>query len=409
MRDSKSLLPANAKKIGAINIIIVGFVLSSFFGAIAVVGNPSDILLDRIESRHAEFGGADMYGYTFIDWETLMSLDPSIQDAYINTVTDALDFAFVHTQWNAVGNLDNETLDDYYLGNLTDYINALAVKGVQVVIHTWVSSYSPNWIKPLVPELYGQKDRWQGIDPETTNTTLLEHRNILKDSMVYYHKRLCDYFVANSLIDNIRGWCLDDETQSENWNDFFESITDVLLSYNASWKIGAMFNRYDKYHITGDAGMTCNYMDPYDQDPTFIQKITYAYQNSGVNNISVLISAMDPHDNIVFQQKMRRQAWIAWFMGAESIGCYTYLYGTDEWACVKGNGGAGPIITGKTLAAIESKIDIHKLNDAYAKIYGESDASVKQNLLNTLLRAYAEAKINHFDIARSLVQEVLAA
>jgi hypothetical protein len=122
-----------------------------------------------------------------------------------------------------------------------------------------------------------------------------------------------------------------------------------------------------------------------------------------------MISAMNDHNDITFQQKMRRQAWIAWFMGVESIGWYTYLYGTDDWACVRWNSGNGPIITGKTLAAIESKIDVDKLNSAYAKIYGESDEVVKQNLLNTLLRAYSEAKINHFDIARSLVQEVLAA
>ncbi|MHA1820037.1 MAG: hypothetical protein ACTSVC_06155, partial [Promethearchaeota archaeon] len=328
---------------------------------------------------------------------------------YIDLVAQGLDFAFVHAQWSVVGKEGNDSLDLNYLGNLTNYIKALRAKGVQVVIHIWVSSYSPAWLYPLVPELVGQPDRWSGIDPNTTNQTALEHRQILKNSMIYYVQRLCNYFNSSGLISDIRGWCLDDETSSEYWADFFRDITKVLLSYNASWRIGAMFNRYDKYHLTGETGMTTNYMDPYDSDYRFVQKITYAYQVSGVNNISVLIDAMGPHDDEGSNNMMRREAWIAWFMGADSIGWYTYLYPTDKWACVKWNDGNGPITSAKTQAAINTKSDVHLLNKVYAKIYNTNNTTLKNEWTNELFTAYRLAKINQFNDAVSILNQIMEA
>ena len=399
------IMKRDVKKIVMSQMILIVMVLGLFIGAVAFIKNPEDYSLERMESRFQRSGGASMYGYTFVDWETL--LQSSAKDEYINYVVQGLDFAFVQAQWSVVCNVDNDTLNEDYLGNLTLYIKELADEGVQVVIHTWVSSYSPNWIKPLVPELYGQGDRWQGIDPNTENETALEHRQILKDSMVHYHDILADYFINEGVGDSIRGFCLDDETQSEHWVDYFEEVTDVLLSYNASWRIGSMFNRHDKYHMTGETGMTCNYLDPYDHDQKFVQKIDYAFDVSGVNNISVLIDAMGSHDNTAFHNKMRRQAWIAWFMGVDSIGWYTYLYGTDDWAALKWNSGNGPIITDKTYAALNATIDVHNLNDAYAKISTESDESIKSQMLNRLFNAYDEVKKNNFDQAREIVVEVI--
>lgn len=399
-------MDAKIRKTIVIQLIIVVVSVGFFFGTMAWYPMGEEYSWDKIETRHEELGGAAVYGYTFQDYENFMH--SPVKDDYLTYIYDGLDVAFVKAQWCYLG-LDNDTLDTESLDNLTLYVNDLAAHGLQVVIHTWVSSYSPNWLYPQVPELVGKSDRWMGIDPDTDNATLQQQRKILKNSNVKYHQMLCDYFVSKGIDQHIRGFCLDDETQSEYWGDFFEEITDLLLTYNRSWRIGAMFNRYDKYKMTGDYGMTCNYMDPYNQDPEFIRKIQYAYQESGVDNISVLIDAMGGHEDESFHKKMRREAWISWFMGVHSIGWYTYIYPSDEWAVVKWNNGNGPIATDKTQTALDSKIDIDLLDSAYEKIYESTDSNEKSGWKSKLLEAYNLARKNKFDQARGLIQEVVDA
>lgn len=399
-------MDSKVKKVLIVQSIIIISSLGLFFGTMAWYPMGEEYDWDRIERRQEVLGGASMYGYTFQDYDVFMH--STAKDDYLQYVYDGLDFAFVKAQWSVLG-IDNDTLNTEFLDNLTLYVNELAANGLQVVIHTWVSSYSPEWLYPLVPELVGKSARWMGMDPDSTNETLLEHRRILKNSMIRFHEMLCDYFVNEGIDQHIRGFCLDDETQSDYWTDFFSEITDLLLTYNSSWRIGAMFNRYDKYKMTGDTGMTCNYMDPYNQDPEFIRKIQYAYDISGVDNISVLIDAMGGHDDVAFHKKMRREAWISWFMGVDSIGWYTFIYPSDEWAVLKWNGGQTPIETDKTRAAIAAKVDIDTLDSAYQKIYNIPNEEQKESWKTTLLEAYHLARINRFNDARNLVQEVIDA
>nr|MDO8109788.1 hypothetical protein [Candidatus Sigynarchaeota archaeon] len=398
-------MDGRSRKIAFVQICLLASLVSSYFITIAAIQTPSDYLPDRL-SRIGRRG--DMYGYVFLSWDQLMA-NQTVADQYMDLVAQCLDFCYVHCQWNGVAK-DNDTLDLDYLGNLSAFISGLGSRGVSVVIHVWVSSYTPSWMYPYVPEVVGQDDRWQGIDPATMNATALQHRQALKWSMIRYQQLLCQYFIGKGLGSNIKGFCLDDEPQSEYWLDLFQDLTDVIHGFNSSWETMAMFNRIDKYHMTGDAGMDVHAMDPYDQDGRFIEKITYAYQVSGVDKISVLIDAMGAHDDVVFHAKMRRQAWIAWFMGADSIGWYTFLYGNNDWACAisRYTDGLGPGITAKTNATIETAIDVDLLNQAYAKISGTSNPVTRSVLTSKLLAAYAHAKLNEFIEARALLEEVLA-
>ncbi|MHA1679985.1 MAG: hypothetical protein ACTSUE_03190 [Promethearchaeota archaeon] len=391
----------SSKQVATVQLVLVGFVLSSYFVTVSFIRDPSDFLPERLARSDRK---GMMYGYVFLSWEDLMN--SGVEGEYMDLVAQCLDFCYVQAQWSVCG-LDNDTLDQNYLGNLTSFISGLGIRGVKVIIHIWVSSYSPSWMNAYTPELIGQDDRWPGIDPGTTNSTMLEHRNALKWSMIRYQELLCQYFIDEGVGDDIMGFCLDDETQSENWNDFFANLTTTIHSFNSTWETMAMFNRIDKYHVTGEAGMDVNAMDPYDQDMKFIQKITYAYQHSGVDKISVLIDAMCAHDDITSQNKMRRQAWIAWFMGADSIGWYTFLYGTDKWACALSRwaSGLGPGITNKTQTTIETAIDIRKLNQAYNHINGTIGFN---DGLARLEDAYLLAKQNRFTQARTIIDEVIA-
>ncbi len=119
---------------------------------------------------------------------------------------------------------------------------------------------------------------------------------------------------------------------------------------------------------------------------------------------------MGGHDDGQFHDKMRRQAWIAWFMGADSIGWYTFMYGNDVWACARNRWteGLGPGITAKTNATIEAAIDVRKLNEAYANVRA-MPASEQGQWMALLEKAYARAKVNDFTGARQAVQEVIDA
>ncbi|MHA1700619.1 MAG: hypothetical protein ACTSWN_17410 [Promethearchaeota archaeon] len=393
----------DVRKVAFVQGFVIILVISLFFTTVALIKNPSDYLPDRIAREDRK---GMMYGYVFVSWEDFMHT--SVAGEYMDLIAQCLDFCFVHAQWSVIG-VDNNTLNMNYLGNLTDFIRAMGSRGVQVVVHVWVSSYSPTWMYQYTPELVGQPDRWAGIPPNTTNETAMQHRNALKWSMIHYIDMLCQYLVDQGLSSNILGFCLDDETQSEYWLDFFAAITTVIHSFNSSWETMAMFNRPDKYHMTGDAGMDVNAMDPYDQDTTLVQKITYAYHVSGVDKISVLLDAMYEHDDSVNHRKMRRQAWISWFMGADSIGWYTFMYPTDRWACVI-NGwknGSSPQITNKTWTAIETAKDIRYLNQAQEKINNANDSEGKEVWVAKLKEAYELAKINRFSSARKLVLEVV--
>lgn len=381
---------------------ILAFLVSALFIPVLLVTPPSDYLPQKI--NRSDRRGA-MYGYVFLDWESLMS--SGVEDQYMDLVNQCLDFCYIHAQWSKCA-LDNDTLEQDYLGNLTAFIAGLGARGVQVVVHVWVSSYSPSWMHPFVPELIGKGDRWDGIDPDTTNSTLLQHRNALKWSMVHFQEMLCTYFIDENVDQHILGFCLDDETQSENWLDFFSELTTTIHGFNSSWETMAMFNRIDKYHLTGDAGMDVHGMDPYNDDAKFVEKIHLGYELSGVDKVSVLIDAMGDHDNTIFHDKMRRQAWIAWFMGADSIGWYTFLYGSDDKACARNRwiSGQGPLITAKTNATIETAIDIGKLNEAWNAVQALPQ-NEQHHSLEQLQDAYALAKVNDFDGARLKVQEVI--
>ncbi|MHA1792823.1 MAG: hypothetical protein ACTSVI_09280 [Promethearchaeota archaeon] len=398
-------LESKREKIALFQVVVIGIVVSSFFTTELIITQPTDFLPDKIAREDRK---GKMFGYVFVSWDKFMS--SGVQDEYMDLIAESLDFCYVHAQWSVVGK-DNDTLDLNYLGNLTSFIRGVGSRGVQVIIHVWVSSYSPSWMNSYTPELIGQKDRWMGIDPNTTNSTALMHRNALKWSMVHYIDLLCDYFESENLTSNILGFCLDDETQSEYWLDFFADITKKIHAHNSSWETMAMFNRPDKYHMTGDAGMDVNAMDPYDQDVALVEKITRAYSVSGVQKLSVLLDAMYDHDNLFKHDKMRRQAWIAWFMGADSIGWYTFMYGDDQWACVL-NGwkeGQSPTLTHKTSTVIEAAKDIHYLNAAYEKIKSISSSVEQQQLMSRLQEAYRAAKMNNFDLARIKVLEVINA
>ncbi|MHA1338353.1 MAG: hypothetical protein ACTSRZ_00445 [Promethearchaeota archaeon] len=414
-----------SKKFIAMQIIISSIVLVSFFSTIIIIKNPDDYLPDKISLPDRK---GTIFGYTFLEWETLMANETNAAK-YMDLAARSLNCCYVHCQWEIVG-LSNNSLNLNYLGNLSLYIKGLAARGLKVQIYTWISSYSPSWMFNFVPELVDPntgkcKTCWYGINPNSQNTTEIQHRNILKWSMLHYYDLLSQYFIDNELEENISGWNLDDETNIDPnspdgksyWNDFFKEITDLLHSKSDKWEVHAMWLSINTYEIAGIAGFDVNAFDAYCQDQELIQRITYSYQNSGVEKCSVVLSAMFLPNDIYALTKMRRLAWICWFMGVDEIGWYSFYYGDMEgesWTCAILHYNdpipKGPERTKKTDAVEEIARDYYLLNKAWKKIEAVGRTTdFGKKLENKLIKSYYFAKASMFDKAMQILMEVINA
>jgi len=226
----------SVKSVAILQIAVIAFLAGSYFITMAAIRDPSDYLPDRIARSDRK---GMMYGYVFLPWEDLMASGAA--DQYMDLVAQSLDFCYVHAQWSVCG-LDNDTLNQAYLGNLTSFIAGLGARGVKVVVHEWVSSYSPSWMLAYTPELAGQGERWQGIDPATARRdgAVAPERVEMVDGAL--SRDALPYFRDHARRRRHHGVLLDDETQSEHWTDFFAALHRGDHAFNATWETMAMFN-----------------------------------------------------------------------------------------------------------------------------------------------------------------------
>lgn len=410
----------NPNKAGFIQAGLIILVLSAFFITIGLTENPSDYLPEKIDRPDRK---GMTTGYVFLDWEELMT--SGVEDSYLDLIARCLDYCLVHIQWNvvcrnsslvpepqrsSVDYFNNTLVNQNYLGNLSNFIRGLRTRGVKVIIHIWASSYTPNWMYPYTPELVGQKDRWSGIPADTSDPISLEHRNALKWSMIHFQEMLCQYLLDQGLKDDVMGFCLDDETTTANWNDFFAALTDTIHQYDPAWETCAMFNRYKAYHYTAESGMDVNGMDVYKHDPDFIQNLHYAWNHAGTPKLLVILDAMNKADAMPENYRLRRLAWVAWFMGADSIGWYSFLSGNPDFSCaeVRFQDSLPPGENIKTFYVVQASEEVHWLNQAWERIQAVGRSSSEgKSLESTLLRAYDKAQTSEFSEARALLLEVL--
>jgi hypothetical protein len=407
----------SSKKIIASQLILIIFVSTLFIVTVIKTENPKDYRPDKLSLPDRK---GTITGYTFLDWEVLMA-NSSLAEEYMDLAALSLNTTYVHCQWSVVGKAGNGTLDLNYLGNLTLFIQGLANRSMNVLIYTWVSAYTPNWMFTHVPEVdsgYGEsKTNWYGIDPATTDSSLQTQRIILKNSILHYYDLLTQYFIDKGLADHIIGFNLDDEMNidpnSPNeecyWLDFYQEITALIHNKKDQWEVQAMMYNTNTYKLGGPAGFDVNSIDVFTQDLELIERIEYSYNVSGVEKISIILDAMFHHESQTDLDKLHRHAWIAWFMGCDQIGYYSFYYGYPFWSCaiVRFQDGLGPQLTVKTQLTFTIAQEISLLNQAYKKIQSTSNALTKGNLEEKLLNAYNHARANEFSQARILLEEVV--
>ncbi|MBD3352010.1 MAG: hypothetical protein GF364_11040 [Candidatus Lokiarchaeota archaeon] len=416
-----SNMDISLKRVAVIQIILISSTLAFFFTGISVIENPEDYRPEKIARSDRK---GTIYGYAFLDWEILMP-NSAVAEEYMDLAAKSLNCCYVHCKWSTVCPT-NDTLNYNYLNNLSLFIEGMAERDVQVVIYAWVSAYSPEWMFEYTPELQDSvtgkaKTCWYGIDPNDPDPNVQEHRRYLKYSMLNYYDNLSQYFIDNGLMDNITGWNLDDETNIDPnspdgqsyWNDFFTEITELLHAKHADWDVQAMFLHEETYKIAGIAGFDINAFDAYCQDMELIQRIKYSYEKSGVDRCSVLLSAMYLEDDTVSLIRMRRLAWISWFMGVDSVGWYSFYYGTqpdESWTCaiihLDEDPLLGPDRTTKTDQTEAVARDFYILNSAWDQLESVGrTTSEGRSLEKKLLKSYKLAKASKLDQARDLIEE----
>jgi len=343
--------------------------------------------------------------YTYLYYYDEILGDPNC-NAWLDDIAAKFDYVYIIAPWGTYFK-SNTTLDEVGLTNVTRIMKALGDRGCNVVVHTWYSSYHPKWLEFDVPELIGTEVRWAGMSIDNP------HYDTLMFTNLQYLKLLTGYFLGQS-VSNIIGFCLDDETSSDNWMKVCMESTKFLHSVNSNWNITSMFSNERRYHMAGVMDYLA--LDPYDDDIGVMEKIRYGH-SLGVGKLSVLLNGMD-NDTEENGLRMRRQAWIAWFMGADSIGwwCYNiYWHGfrggvPNNWFFMPYHTN-GPQITNKSQAITDFNSDIILLRALESKRLAsiESGNSILTQQIETGLQtAYSYAKSNDFTTAVQKLQEVAA-
>lgn len=381
-------------------VVAVGLLIFTILGNILTVAIPPDTTWEyKVDYPRA----GKLFTYLYYYDEILG--DPH-KDAWLDDVADSFDFVYIIAPWGYYM-LDNNTLDTKGLINTTRIIKELGDRGCQVVIHTWYSSYHPKFLENYVPELINTSVRWKGLPLDHP------HYDILMNVNLQYLRLLIGYLM-NQSISNIYGFCLDDETSSGNWIKVCRESTKLIHSFNASWMVSSMFNTDDLYWMA--SSMDYLAMDPYDDDIGVVSKMRYGHSLS-VGKLSVLLSGMGDETEEE-ANRMRRQGWIAWFMGADSIGwwCYNiYWHGKrggadNNWYFMAYNS-SGPSYDLKGQAVKEFRRDIDMLNELNVKRQEALDTGnsrLASNIDLLMTSAYDYAKMDDFAYAAETLKEALA-
>jgi hypothetical protein len=371
----------------------------------AILGNLFTIIVrpTSIETKEINISRSGKL-YTYLYYYDEILGDPN-KDKWLDDIADSFDFVYLLVPWASV-HKSNDSLDLTFLHNITIIGRELNNRGCDLVIHVWISSYHPSWLIQFVPELNNTNPRWVGLPETHQNYWTLLYTNL------QYIKLVANYFQSQNL--SILGFCLDDETQSENWAQHMRMARDMLHEINSSWWVTVMFATSQLYHLAKNLDFLS--LDPYDVDEGVAAKIKYAW-SLGFSKLSVLLNGMD-EDTEESGNRMRRQAWIAWFMGADSIGwwCYNiYWHGyrggqPNNWFFMKYSPD-GPQYGPKGYAVKLFNQDNDLLNHIEAKrlqALNNQDLQ-KANYYRTQLdRAFKYALQNDFTRANATLMEVIA-
>ncbi len=380
--------------------LTVALVLFSVLGNILTIAIPEDTAWEyRVDAPRSG------KTYTYLYYMDEIWGDPH-RDLWLDDIADSFDYVYIPCSWRPI-HITNDSVDAGYLQNFTRVMNALGDRGCEIFIHSWYSSYHPEWLEEFVPELIGTETRWEGLKESDDNFPTLLATNLR------YIGLLAQFFISEG-VSNIIGWCLDDETSSDNWAPFIEGSKALLHSLFPGIKVTIMFNSPDRYWMAQYADVLS--IDPYDSDAGVAAKIRYGW-SQGFTNISVLLSGMDDFTPENYN-RMRRQGWIAWFMGAEDIGwrCYNiywhgYRAGVPNDRFVIPYNSSGPVQTPKSQAVKDFGGDLNLLKSVEALRLQALDLEdvVSANTLEAIQReAYGLARENLFDEAVQKLAEGLS-
>jgi hypothetical protein len=380
--------------------------ITAFLIVFAILGNTLTVIIpsDTSWTYKTEYVRSGKL-YTYLYYYDEILGDPN-RDAWLQDISSTFDFVYVIAPWGYYFT-DNQTLDEAGLTNTTQMIRELGRRGCQTVIHTWYSSYHPAWLEDYVPELKGTDVRWKGMALDNL------HYDILMNTNLQYLRLLSNYLIRENVSDYLYGFCLDDETSSGNWAKVCLESTKLLHTFNASWQITAMFNNERQYWMAGYMDYLA--MDPYDDDQGVVSKMKYG-QSLNVGKLSVLLNGMSP-DNEANGNRMRRQGWIAYFMGADSIGwwCYNiYWHGKrggvdNDWFFMPYNA-TGPGFSFKDQGVQGFRLDMTLIKQVEAKrndAMNASNTDLVKNIDTHYYAAYEAAKIDDFARATLQLQEAL--
>jgi len=298
---------------------------------------------------------------------------------------------------------NNWTPDFSSLNRVKNLLGNLSAHGIDAIIHLYSTHGLPSWVEENSTETYVKNGYRIQVPPnDWTYWNYMEQ----------YCKITANFLNGTS---NIYGYCLADEPNTNMYVDLYGNMSLWLKSVNPELQITIMLNRVTAYEAYEPV---CDFfaIDPYQSDIDFANTLKSAREATD-KKIIVLQSGMGSDDG-VSALRMRREAWIAWFMGADQIWFWSYnIYWEgfrggepNDWHVVRWDPNDNRVLrTSKADAAVEIKRDIELLSEIDGYLFqSDADSDIKAELIESQMEAYYWALQNNFERARlQLIEAVM--
>lgn len=297
----------------------------------------------------------------------------------------------------------NMPFDETALQRIKNMESNITSRNMQVIIHLYCTHAIPTWVEENSTEAYVKNGyRIQYPPDDWTYWSYMEN----------YTRFVANFFKDT---DMIMGYCMADEPNTIQYAELLGNMSDWIKDEDPQAQTTVMLNEVDFYETYEPF---CDFfsVDPYQDDQDFARSLKRARDVTD-KKLIVLQSGMGDDDNLMYM-RMRRQAWIAWFMGADQIWFWSYnIYWesgmrqdeVNTWhVCRWDSINNQTIRTSKGDAAVEIKRDVLLLSQIDGYLFNETgDPAIKSNINELQIRAYRYVMNNNFLKARLLITEAV--
>lgn len=375
-------------------LVIVLVMLASFAGSLAVM-----IQAPRVHYHvppYHEGVARDMRMGTYIYDHSTVAARPE----YMDDIARMVDRVLIDVMWGAVMTKNSSNAGCFNAAKYAFYdqfFQDLSARGLGIVIQFSPTRSPPSWLNVTF-----QMSDYRAVKPPQDPV----ERAFFKQELVAYVNHTVQFFHGKGYFVELE-YCLADEPHDADWAEMLQAMHDTIKDVDPGYVVSLVLHKPELYPVFNDAFDMIT-IDPYNNDEEMVGKIRKAHDD--VNNakpVRVIISGM--RDGPFDYQRVYRQLFISWFMGAHDLWFWSYNSRWDgrsnEWYVVLFSED-GPVHTERADAILNARQDLRILGDIEREVKTGTNATLHRLLLEKQHAAYVHVLRNDFPAAR---RELVAA